>query len=397
MMFQYENAPRALSLSMPIRVEPYTNKACEAFFGGLLPENVKTKKLIAKLYGIGSNSNFGLLEKIGFDCAGAVSLVDPSEPVDERSARRLEGKPLTEEELYRHLKELPDRPLFIGVDGLRISLAGAQDKAALCVIEGVICTPASNVPTTHILKPGIRGFDQSVVNEYLCMWLARRAALQAPQVEIRKAADIEYLRVARYDRAISNGLITRVHQEDFCQALGVVSTKKYQSDGGPSLQHCFQLLDKTTFPGIAKIELLKRVIYNYIVGNADCHAKNFSVLHTEASCILAPTYDVLCTAVYAVDSSNQKLSTKFAMAIGGEFDIYQVRPRNWQRFCESIKVSPAAFKRTCTDLIDRVIKALPELKSHLSDIGHWNDVAERVVRLIDERARELRLTASNMS
>ncbi|HEY9774838.1 MAG TPA: type II toxin-antitoxin system HipA family toxin [Planktothrix sp.] len=397
MVFQYKNASRSLSLSMPIRDEPYTNKACEAYFGGLLPDNTQTKQLIAKLYGIASNSSFGLLEKIGFDCAGAVSLVEHSESVEETAAFKLRGCTLSEEELYTHLKELPDRPLFIGIEGLRISLAGAQEKTALCVIDGEICVPNQNVPTTHILKPRIRGLEQSVVNEYLCMRLAKIVGIQTPNVEIRTAGEIEYLLVERHDRFIENGLITRIHQEDFCQALGVVSTKKYQSDGGPSIQNCFDLLEKTTYPALAKVELLKRVIFNYLVGNADCHGKNFSLLHTESSSILAPAYDVLCTAIYVADSSNQLLSTKFAMAIGGESDMYRIRLKNWQRFCELIKVSPAACKRTCLELIDRVIKAAPELQFHLLEIGHWNPIADRICKLIEERAQELRGTANKLS
>jgi serine/threonine-protein kinase HipA len=395
MLFQYENAAKALSFSMPIRPEPYTNKACEAFFGGLLPDNVETKKLIAKLYGISSSSNFGLLEKIGFDCAGAVSLDDPLKPVSEQAAFRLEGKLLTEELLCEHLKELPTRPLFVGVEGIRISLAGAQEKAALCVINDQLCIPGPGVPTTHILKTQIRGLEQSVANEYMCMVLARAVNLTTPRVELCRAGDVEYLLVERYDRAITQGEITRIHQEDFCQALGVVSTK-YQADGGPSLQECFKLLDRTTYPAIAKIELLKRVIFNYVIGNADCHAKNFALLHGDTTSILAPTYDVLCTAVYVVDSKDRKISTKFAMAIGGESDMHQIRLQNWKRFCELIKVSPAAYKRTCTDLTNQIIKVLPEIQSHISEIGHQNEVTERVLELIKERAEELRKTVSEL-
>jgi serine/threonine-protein kinase HipA len=218
MRFKYENADRSLSINMPIRGEPYTNKACEAFFGGLLPENTQAKKNLAKLFGISSDSNFRLLEKIGFDCAGAVSLLlDVEAGQDDR--HEIEGRPISDRELRQHLVELPTKPLFTGVDGIRISLAGAQDKAALCLIENTLCIPATGVPSTHILKPSITGLTSSVENEYFSMRLAKLIGLSVCNVEIRKALDIEYLLIKRYDRKIIKKNIYRIHQEDFGQAL----------------------------------------------------------------------------------------------------------------------------------------------------------------------------------
>ncbi len=385
MRFVYESAKRPLSLSMPIRTEPYANKACEAFFGGLLPERSQLKKIIANIYGLNSDSNFNLLAMIGFDCAGAVSLVAPSEPVVIDQSHKLKGKPLAETELKKHLDELPFRPLLAGVDGIRISLAGAQDKAALCLINDVLCIPAAGVPSTHILKPPIRALPHSVANEFFCMTLAKEVGLSAINVEVRRAADIEYLLVERYDRIIfSNDRIKRVHQEDFCQALGVVSTKKYQADGGPNVIDCLELIERLSQPAKDKIELIKRIIFNFLIGNADAHAKNFSIVHQEDGVsYLSPAYDILSTVIYGVTS------TKLAMSIGNEFQIDAIRKSNWIKFCEKSKIQPSAFKKICRAIVTQVQRAIPQTKLAMVDDNLWGEVMDQLVAGIQQRITQL--------
>lgn len=385
MEFNYTVDARPLSLSMPAREESYKNRSCEAFFGGLLPEPVETKKLIARLYGLRSNSSFSLLSKIGFDCAGAVSLTDPAEPLRKSFLYKLEGHPLNEKELYKHLEQLPKRPLFAGVDGVRISLAGVQDKAALCLIDNELCIPLPDVPTTHILKPPVRGLDDSVENEYLCMSLAKKAGLRTAEVQLQKAGDINYLLIERFDRHFEPGSkIKRIHQEDFCQALGVVSTKKYEADGGPSLTDCFDLLNQVTFPGVDRLELLRRVIFNYLVGNADCHAKNFSVIHFDDGTIqLSPTYDVLCTAIYSHATS------KMAMSIGGQADMNNVRADNWSTLLNRINIRVPAFKTLCESLIKNISTQLPETLEEIREQKYMNETVQSIAKIIQQRTADL--------
>jgi serine/threonine-protein kinase HipA len=388
MVFNYDESKRALSLSMPVRQEPYTNRACEAFFGGLLPEALETKKLIARLYGLRSNSSFSLLSKIGFDCAGAVSVTEPSEPLRKTAFYKLEGHSLSQKELHKHLQELPKRPLFAGVDGVRISLAGVQDKAALCLIDGTLSIPLPDVPTTHILKPPIRGLEGSVENEYLCMVLAKNAGLKTANVQLNSAGDINYLLVERFDRHYEPGpKIKRIHQEDFCQALGVVSTKKYEADGGPTLVDCFDLLNQVTYPGVDRLELVRRVVFNYLVGNADCHAKNFSIIHfDDGQIVLSPTYDVMCTSIYS------HATTKMAMSIGGRADMNTVRADNWSTLCSRINIRIPAFKTVCESLIKNVQSTLPAVLEDIDDQGYKNSTVISVAQVIEQRAKDLMRT-----
>lgn len=385
MEFSYTKDARPLSLSMPPSEGAYKNRSCEAFFGGLLPEPIETKKLIARLYGLRSNSSFSLLSKIGFDCAGAVSLTDSSEPLRESALYSLEGHPLSEKELHNHLEQLPKRPLFAGVDGVRISLAGVQDKAALCLIDNKLCVPSPDVPTTHILKPPVRGLDDSVENEYLCMSLAKKAGLKTAEVQLQKAGDINYLLIERFDRHFEPGSkIKRIHQEDFCQALGVVSTKKYEADGGPSLTDCFDLLNQVTFPGVDRLELLRRVIFNYLVGNADCHAKNFSIIHFDDGTIqLSPTYDVLCTAIYSHATS------KMAMSIGGQADMNNVRADNWSTLLNRINIRMPAFKTLCESLIKNINTQLPVTLEEIREQNYMNETVQSIAGIIQQRTYDL--------
>ena len=185
-----------------------------------------------------------MLEQIGGECAGAVTFIPAGETLPER---KYGYRPVSSQELAAILKELPKRPLLAGEDGIRLSLAGAQDKVAVRIESNDISLPLGGAPSTHILKPAVERFAGVVFNEAFCMRLAAVAGLPAAKVETRIVEDIEYLVVERYDRVHQKNAegattLDRLHQEDFCQAQGIVSEMKYQKEGGPSLKQCFALL-----------------------------------------------------------------------------------------------------------------------------------------------------------
>lgn len=398
MHFDYEPATkRPLSFSMPINDRGYANNICEAYFGGLLPEGQDTRKLIAKTVGANSNSTYSLLEQIGIDCAGAVQLCSPEQKPDLRSIFKLEGKELSDEKLAEMISDLPSRPLFIQND-FRLSLAGAQAKGALCMINGKLCIPNPGIPTTHILKPSINHPDTpyTAENEYFCMTLAKLIGLKTPSVQIKTAKHTKFLLISRYDRIETSSYpddndMSRIHQEDFCQALGIVSTKKYEADGGPSLVKCFELIERLEYPARDKLELLKRVLFNFIVGNADCHSKNFSILHHFINYSeLSPCYDILCTAVYP------KHTTKFAMSIGKEADMNKVRADNWTRFIKKIDVTPASFKKIASELAAGTQKQLPALKTKMIEKKTWSPICDEISSTILERIKMLQLSLEKL-
>lgn len=312
--FEYEPAylqssgAMALAYTLPLRVQPYAGGEVIAFFSNLLPdESVRVK--LAQYLGISHSNVFALLKRIGEDCAGAVAVIAPEREMQAHA--QAEYCCLSEDEAHEVLLALPERPLNVGARDFRISGAGAQDKLVACVQDGQIVLPLNGTPSTHIIKPGIDRFPGSVFNEYYCMRLAGRCGLDVAACEILRIKNVPYYVTTRYDRAIESGKWVRLHQEDFCQLLGYEPSVKYESEGGPRLLQCFQLLREMELPAVDVIEFLRRIIFIFLIGNGDAHAKNFSVIYRDGVARLAPAYDLLSTAVYP------NLPAKLAMKIEG--------------------------------------------------------------------------------
>jgi len=378
MEFLYnDDAEFPISLSLPLTQEPYKEKICRAYFGGLLPENPNMRELLAKKYKININNDFKLLEAIGRDCAGAISFCNKDEPVFEENFIKIKVKFLSDNELKKLIEELPYKPYM----GNRISLAGAQEKTAICVIDGKIAMPEDNIPTTHIIKTALPKFIQSIQNEYICMKLARKIGIDVPDVEIRNIDGLEFLLVERFDRIINqycdgnvsniddytndcktckNHIQTqclrmkRILQEDFAQSLGVQSRDKYNV----TFKNCLWVLNQTTTPARTKLEFVKRVVFNYIIGNTDAHSKNFSLsFHAPNDISLTPAYDLLCTSVYDCDQ-------RIAMKIGKAKFYKDVTEKDWELFAQDIDISPKIVKSE----IERQRKLIiPALKDILKD------------------------------
>lgn len=372
-------AATPLSQALPLQVEYFDDRATRPFFAGLLPEGDK-RKLIAQALHVSRQNDFALLDGIGGECAGAVTLLEPGQPPrapDSPIAVRW----LDEVELLRLLEEMPKRPMLAGEEGLRLSLAGAQDKLPVVAEEGRIGLPMFNTPSSHILKPPIAGVEGSVFNEGFCLALAAALKLDVTKANIQRVNDHHYLLVERYDRQTSvAGLRLRQHQEDFCQALAVVPEYKYQNEGGPGLAQAFNLLRRATRPSAPHIlKLLDFVIFNALIGNHDAHAKNFSLLYTPRGAVLAPLYDALSTAVYS------NLSDKMAMKIGNKYRFTEVQTRHWALFATEAGLSPAQVKKR----ILAIAKLLPDfarmtLAAFEAD-GNGHAILGQIVALIEQR------------
>ncbi|MBU4121905.1 MAG: HipA domain-containing protein, partial [Proteobacteria bacterium] len=246
-IFQYDSAwmdrpgSIALSLALPLQKEPYADDLARPFFANLLPE-AEVRRVISQRLGISEKNDFILLKKIGGECAGAVSVLPEGNfPQDKPGYRELD-----ESELHKIVAELPRKPLMAGERGIRLSLAGAQNKLPIYIENDRIFLATGNLPSTHILKPPIPGLEGTVMNEAYCMILAGKIGLQAPEVTIRRGLDTLFI-VKRFDRERTpDGKVVRIHQEDFCQALGVLPEQKYESEGGPALSQCFDLINRSS-------------------------------------------------------------------------------------------------------------------------------------------------------
>lgn len=341
----------ALSFSLPKQAEPFNRRACQPFFGGILPEEGQ-RTAIARALGVSADNEFRLLEHLGGEVAGALTLLPEGETPSSPSAAT--PKLLNDGDLVRLLDHLPMRPMLAGEDGLRLSLAGAQSKLPVLVIDGQIALPAPGQPTSHILKPPIARFAGTTENEYFCMSLARAVGLDVAPVEMRTVGGRSFLLITRYDRATGPaGEVTRLHQEDFAQALGVPSHRKYSSEGGPNFPDCFALLRRAaTRPPRDILRLLDAAIFNLIIGNADAHAKNFSLLHKQGAITLAPLYDLLSTALYP------ELSPKLAMKIGGKAILEDIEARHWDRFAADAQLGAPFVRARVGQMGDAVVTAI---------------------------------------
>ncbi len=329
----------ALSASLPLQAGRFDDHKTRPFFAGLLPEG-QMRRLIAQQFQVSNQNDFALLDRIGGECAGAVTFLAPGQALPE-PARNNDVQWLSDQEMVAILDELPRRPMLAGKDGLRLSLAGAQDKLPVVFDGARIGLPLNGAPSSHILKPAIQAVQDSVMNEGFCMALAKAMQLKPAKSKVHQVLGRSFLLVERYDRLTdTHGRLQRLHQEDFCQALGVVSEMKYQNEGGPDLARCFGLVRSATRPSAPQVlRLLDYVIFNALVGNHDAHAKNFSLLYageqSGKDAVLAPLYDTLSTAVYP------SLSPKMAMKIGSKYKFSEVQARHWAQFTKAVDVNNA--------------------------------------------------------
>jgi len=220
------------------------------------------------------------------------------------------------------------------------------------------------------------------------MAVARRAGLSAANVSVREVDGNTALLIARYDRTNAEGEIIRIHQEDFCQALGAPSRLKYEKDGGPSARNYLDLVRRWSADVLAdQNELLDRIAFNYLIGNADAHAKNFSLLHTNEGIRLAPAYDLLSTFAYP------HLSREMATAINGIFESRALQPVHWHKWFNQLEVSARLYSERYAALADRVAKAVPDARGDMQAWNLGNGVLDATVALINERAETMSVIA----
>lgn len=377
---------RALSASLPLRAEAFSRRECRPFFGGLLPEEGQ-RDAIARVLGVSRANDFALLDRLGGDVAGALQLLPPGEAPPPALAQ-CAARALTDTELLGILDALPTRPLLAGEEGLRLSLAGAQSKVPVVLVDGGVALPAPGQPTTHILKPPIDRFPATTENEAFAMRLAAATGLDVAPVEARVVEGRPFLLVSRYDReSLDDGSVRRIHQEDFCQALGVPPETKYAAEGGPTLADAFALLRRLSVrPAVDVLKLLDAVIFNVIVGNADAHGKNFSILYSDGGGRLAPLYDLLSTIAYP------DLSAKFAMRVGRRATLGELNVEAWKAFAAEAGLGAPFVRRRVVELVETVRGQTESVAGDLAKPGLDERALADFANLIAERAEQCATT-----
>jgi serine/threonine-protein kinase HipA len=320
-----------ISVSLPLRTAEYVGGAAHWYFANLLPEG-EARQAVCDRLGLSIGNDLALLRAIGGECAGALAICEPDAPVartDQHSYEMLADA---------RLQTLVTRdivPLLVGGPTTRLSLAGAQPKLPIAMLDDRVHLALEGAPSTHILKlPHLR-FAHLCLNEAYVMGLAAQIGFDVASVDLLSRTDPPSLLVERFDRRASHEEwpVTRLHQEDFCQALSLAPVQKYEQEGGPSLVAAIELVSQhAKEPFVDVRRLIEWQAFNVVVGNCDGHGKNLSFLYEGASLRLAPFYDLLSTRQY------EGLDRRLAMSVGGRRDPAELHRAQWEALAREARL-----------------------------------------------------------
>ena len=381
----------ALSLSLPPEDEAFGDVETRAFFANLLPENAQLQRIMER-EGLARDDIVGLLKHIGADCAGSVScLPRDAPPIKSPGVLAEDYEPLDDRTLLKIVKSLREERRLPAEVTDPSPVAGVQSKVAVTVLpDGTFALPraGSRVPTTHILKVPARRDYRDVRHEEAAAILAVAAGLDASVPVAIRIGEIDALLIERFDRTVEDGVVRRIHQEDFAQALGLPSELKYQRRGRPGrrfdVHAALTVLDQTQDPDGARLAFLKTTIFNLCIGNTDNHAKNHAVLYDGPGAPrFAPLYDMLPIRL------SSQFTHELAYAIGAATTFDEMTYADLTAFFLQMGVDEADMDllrdSELAPLIEALERASPRLKA--SGLKIFNDLLSReleeVVGLLD--------------
>jgi len=374
-----------LSLAMPLSEQTFNNKITLSFFENLLPEG-DVLDVLERDYDV--HGSFEFLERFGQDCAGAVIITADSE--FSYQPERAELIKIDIEKIYEAIsKKNSIAEVVSRMEPGYLSLAGAQDKFAAILKEGQLFLPTQGAPTTHIIKTPIlrQGIKESVYNEFYCMELARAIGLNVAACEILDGVFPLFV-TERYDRVKDvQGIVHRLHQQDFCQAQGVVSEAKYEFKGGPGIKNNYELLLNhvgATERIQALQEFLSWLSFNLLIGNNDSHSKNMSLLLVDNKNKLAPFYDLLCTSIY------ESLNKAFAFRIGDRYTFANIGLNQFTLLEKELGIKKGSFTQRMKDTRELVLTHKDRVLEQVLDKHPQAKIPKRISVLIGKRAVELR-------
>jgi len=365
-----------VSRMLPLQTDEFAPEhgVAHRFFANLLPEGGARENVVRNLKL--SNTDFDLLRAIGGECAGALSVL----PVEQEPSREYRFNQLSIAELSQMVTR---RGQVFGnqpqAERPRLSLAGAQDKCAVMFYESNYFNPVGDAPSTHILKFESPEYRNLPVYEVFTSSLAKLIGLPVVEIELCSVKYKQYAHITRYDRLIqADGRIKRIHQEDFCQALGYSHTKKYQHDGGPGFAQCLTMLRNNSDDPASDVQnLLKWQIFNVLAGNSDGHAKNLSLLYLPDGIIrLTPFYDLICTR--AID----RIDANLAFAVGNQSNPANVTRDNWIEFAKECDVGSRYLVTLVRATADSLMKRLPEARQEFEQRYGSTPALQRIEKIV---------------
>jgi serine/threonine-protein kinase HipA len=376
---QWAEAPNSFDLAPGLpraqraHVDGGTIRPVQWYFDNLLPEEL-LRHTISKEAGIKGEDAFALLEYLGAESAGSLTLLPPGQTFPDTIALRI----LHDEALSQRIAGLPKQTLTANAPK-HMSLAGTQHKLLVVYQDGKLYEPEGATPSTHILKPAhpdTGSYPASVVNEYVTMRIAGAAGLTVPAVHIRYAPDPIYI-VDRFDRRVkgidttTEGIpkleVQRLHIIDACQLLNRARTFKHS---GASLEALRSIIECTTNKLHSRLQLFRWLVFNVVMANDDCHLKNLSFFMAPDGIKLAPHYDLLATGAYYTrafaDDKATWANVPMAIALPGARLFGEVKCANVLTAAHELGVPPTAARRILTEVTTRVPAALKHEMSELA-------------------------------
>jgi serine/threonine-protein kinase HipA len=366
-----------------------------AVFDNLLPDDEGIRRRLAERVRAEGSDVYSLLARIGRDCVGALQFLPDG--VAPGPAGAVEGRPVNKDYIARKIGDLTATPLGVDEDEeFRISLAGAQEKTAFLFWKKKWHVPHGTTATTHIMKPQIgvlpNGIDltRSVENEYLCLKLTAALGLPSANIAMADFKGNPVLVVERFDRLWTRDKrLLRLPQEDCCQALSVTPTRKYESDGGPSMAAILDLLKGSDDPEADRRLLLKTQIVFWLLGATDGHAKNFSIfLRPGGRFRLTPLYDVMSVQP-AVDASQlRRNKMKLALAVGDSrhYVVHEIMPRHFLQSAAKSGIPATVVQSILDELLESAQTAVSKVMEDLP-AGFPAELARSIVGGLRSRLR----------
>lgn len=373
-----------LSLSMPKRTAEHAGVVPQRWIENLLPENEDARVAIASKFDVRATDAYSLLHHIGLDVAGAVQFVPEGQPIE----RPGELIPWSDKRIAAEIDRLHANPADVDLDSEigRWSLAGQHGKFALSRVGERWVEPTGTQASTHIFKVGMNHREHSDVAEFVTMRAAKIMGLSVPGVDLLNFDGRLVVAVERYDRTTSEDAVVRLHQEDFCQALGIGSAQKYESDGGPSMRAVEALLRANVSPAQRErsiAEFARLQAFNMVVANTDAHGKNGSLLMRGPQVRLAPAYDLI-SAAFVWSPKSVWFKGKMAMKFGGDYRLRGLDARTAAKAADDLGVDPEGYVAAVSDFASRVGPALDEALGAAGVAG----VDPAVVESLRSRAQE---------
>ena len=378
-----------LAPQFPLAPTRYTGALVRSFFENLLPEGEALEDIVSALSMRGA-SHFDVLGRLGQELPGVLSLL----PESAQPTLAQQYVPLPYATLSQRLAERGRVPLLVSNATATMSLAGAQDKLGVRFEPKTkrLSDSVGQSPTTHILKPDTRQprYAPSAINEYACMQLARALKLPVPKVWLLRVPEAVYV-VERYDRLMAAGNIVGLHQIDGCQLLGHGAGWKYERSGAlVSIPKLVAALRALRVPGGDLRQFQRWVMFNYLIGNADAHAKNMSLLVNDRGYRLAPFYDLLCVRAYG--------DTGLALYIGDEDTFDAVGHHSWEALCADcgfrLPETLLEFRGMATALLSAWAKVRQQIDQHAQPNGAEQHLLDKMAAVFEQHSQSaLSMTA----